>query len=46
MDQLSVSAEVFNSTGQGILVTYAWGTIQYVNTAFTRLTGYTGDLTH
>jgi len=43
MDRLSMSAEVFNSTGQGILVTDASGTIQSVNPAFTRLTGYTEE---
>ncbi|QNK87872.1 MFS transporter [Sporosarcina sp. resist] len=44
MDRLSMSAEVFNSTGQGILVTDASGTIQSVNPAFTRLTGYTEEV--
>ena len=43
MDRLSMSAEVFNSTGQGIVVTDASGTIQSVNPAFTRLTGYTEE---
>ena len=43
MDRLSMSAEVFNSTGQGILVTDASGKIQSVNPAFTRLTGYTEE---
>lgn len=40
MDRLALSAEVFDSTGQGILVTNADGTIETVNPAFTRLTGY------
>ena len=33
--------EVFNSTGQGILVTDRSGTILAINPAFTMLTGYT-----
>ncbi|WP_342513396.1 MFS transporter [Sporosarcina sp. FSL K6-1522] len=43
MDRLSMSVEVFNSTGQGILVTDASGTIESVNPAFTRLTGYSEE---
>ena len=43
MDRLSMSAEVFNSTGQGILVTDVTGTIESVNPAFTKLTGYTEE---
>ncbi|MDR0267400.1 MFS transporter [Paenibacillus sp.] len=39
-DKLSVSSEVFNSTGQGILVTDLKGKITAVNPAFTKLTGY------
>lgn len=40
MDRLSLASEVFDSTGQGILVTDSTGTIQTVNPAFTKLTGY------
>ncbi|MEK3734902.1 MFS transporter [Paenibacillus sp. FSL M8-0334] len=39
-DKLAVTSQVFNSTGQGILVTDAKGRIYAVNPAFTRLTGY------
>lgn len=42
-DKLSVSSKVFNSTGQGILVTDANGRIHAVNPAFTALTGYTEE---
>ncbi|KXH84156.1 nitrate/nitrite transporter [Sporosarcina sp. HYO08] len=41
MDRVSTAAEVFNNTGQGIVVTDSTGTIQSVNPAFTALTGYT-----
>lgn len=40
MDRLSLAKEVFDSTGQGILVTDASGKILSVNPAFTKLTGY------
>lgn len=40
MDRLSLSAEVFKSTGQGILVTDSHGKIKAVNPAFTQLTEY------
>lgn len=40
-DKLEVANEVFNSTGQGILVTDRSGTILAINPAFTMLTGYT-----
>ena len=40
MDRLSLSKDVFDSTGQGIIVTNASGTIVSVNPAFTDLTGY------
>ena len=40
MDRLSLSADVFNSTGQGIIVTDSTGQIKAVNPAFTLLTGY------
>ncbi|MCG7334960.1 MFS transporter [Sporosarcina sp. ACRSM] len=43
MDRVTTAKEVFNSTGQGILVTDVSGTIQSVNPAFTRLTGYTEE---
>ncbi|MFD3260494.1 MFS transporter [Paenibacillus lentus] len=39
-DRLVVSNEVFQSTGQGILVTDSKGVIRNVNPAFTKLTGY------
>ncbi|GGA30233.1 nitrate/nitrite transporter [Paenibacillus physcomitrellae] len=39
-DRLSLQSEVFNSTGQGVLVTDVSGKIMAVNPAFTRLTGY------
>lgn len=42
-DRLKLSAEVFESTGQGILVTNANGTIEIVNPAFTELTGYSEE---
>ena len=43
MDRLSLSKEVFDSTGQGILVTNSDGKIVSVNPAFTRLTGYSEE---
>ena len=43
MDRLKLSSEVFESTGQGILVTNAEGTIETVNPAFTELTGYSEE---
>lgn len=43
MDRVALSREVFDSTGQGILVTDPKGTILSVNPAFTRLTGYTEE---
>lgn len=43
MDRVTTAKEVFNSTGQGILVTDISGTIQSVNPAFTKLTGYTEE---
>ncbi|WP_150275268.1 MFS transporter [Paenibacillus tepidiphilus] len=42
-DRLALTAEVFNSTGQGILVTDASGLIKSVNPAFTKLTGYSEE---
>ncbi|MFC6040049.1 MFS transporter [Paenisporosarcina macmurdoensis] len=39
-DRLVLSSEVFNSTGQGILVTDVNGKIKKVNPAFTKLTGF------
>lgn len=43
MDRVSTAAEVFNSTGQGILVTDSAGKIEMINPAFTKLTGYTEE---
>ncbi|WP_339252178.1 MFS transporter [Sporosarcina sp. FSL W8-0480] len=43
MDRLTLSKEVFDSTGQGILVTNPDGKIMSVNPAFTQLTGYTEE---
>lgn len=43
MDRVSLAKEVFDSTGQGILVTNTKGTILSVNPAFTKLTGYTEE---
>ncbi|QUW21031.1 MFS transporter [Sporosarcina sp. Marseille-Q4063] len=43
MDRLHVAADVFDSTGQGIVVTDPTGTIEKVNPAFTRLTGFTEE---
>lgn len=42
-DRLALTSEVFNSTGQGILVTDVSGHIKTVNPAFTKLTGYTEE---
>ncbi|GIP56007.1 nitrate/nitrite transporter [Paenibacillus vini] len=42
-DKLSISAEVFNCTGQGILVTDQKGTITAINPAFTALTGFSEE---
>ena len=39
-DRLQLAAEVFKSTGQGILVTDIAGKIKTVNPAFTKLTGF------
>lgn len=39
--RLALTSEVFNSTGQGILVTDISGNIKSVNPAFTKLTGFT-----
>lgn len=39
-DKLKLSQEVFNSTGQGIMVTDTSGKINAINPAFTVLTGY------
>lgn len=41
MDELTLSKEVFDHTGQGILITNNKGKIMSVNPAFTELTGYT-----
>lgn len=41
--KMALTAEVFNSTGQGILVTDIAGSIKSVNPAFTKLTGFTED---
>ncbi|MHA7966624.1 nitrate/nitrite transporter [Paenibacillus sp. CAU 1782] len=38
--RLALTSEVFNSTGQGILVTDISGNIKSVNPAFTKLTGF------
>lgn len=43
MERLQLALEVFDSTGQGILVTTPNGTIETVNPAFTRLTGYSKE---
>lgn len=43
MDRVSLAKEVFDSTGQGILVTNPNGKILSVNPAFTKLTGYTEE---
>ena len=43
MDRVALAKEVFDSTGQGILVTDPKGTILSVNPAFTKLTGYTEE---
>jgi len=40
MDSLTLSKDVFDSTGQGIIVTDAKGKIVSVNPAFTELTGF------
>lgn len=40
LDQLTLSKEVFDSTGQGIIVTDPAGVIVSVNPMFTTLTGY------
>ncbi|AWB44621.1 nitrate/nitrite transporter [Paenibacillus sp. CAA11] len=42
-DRLSLQSEVFNSTGQGVLVTDISGTIMAVNPAFCQLTGYSEE---
>lgn len=42
-DRLSLQADVFRSTGQGVLVTDAGGKIRAVNPMFTKLTGYTEE---
>lgn len=42
-NRLEMASEVFNSTGQGILVTDVAGRITAVNPAFTTLTGFTED---
>lgn len=41
MDEMTLSKEVFDHTGQGILVTDSSGKILSINPAFTELTGYT-----
>ncbi|MBF0139349.1 MAG: EAL domain-containing protein [Magnetococcales bacterium] len=41
--RLYLAASVFNNTTEGIAVTDTRGTIQSVNPAFTRITGYTSD---
>ncbi|PIC66863.1 nitrate/nitrite transporter [Sporosarcina sp. P21c] len=43
MDRTNLSKEVFDSTGQGILVTNSKGAIVSVNPAFTKLTGYSEE---
>lgn len=43
MDRLTLSKEVFDSTGKGILVTDQNGKIVSVNPAFTHLTSYTEE---
>ncbi|WP_088006794.1 nitrate/nitrite transporter [Indiicoccus explosivorum] len=42
-DRLSLASEVFNSMGQGVLVTDLAGKIKAVNPAFTKLTGFEED---
>ncbi len=42
-DKLALTSEVFNSTGQGIMVTDVTGLIKSVNPAFSKLTGYTEE---
>src|SRR5690606_15502668 len=41
--KLTVMADVFKSTAQGILVTNSNGVIESVNPAFTKVTGYTEE---
>lgn len=43
MDRVALAKDVFDSTGQGILVTDDKGKILSVNPAFTQLTGYTEE---
>lgn len=43
MERLDVAADVFDGTGQGIVVTDPTGTIERVNPAFTRLTGFSEE---
>ncbi|GKV69039.1 MFS transporter [Sporosarcina sp. NCCP-2716] len=43
MDRLSLAKDVFDSTGQGILVTDPTGKILSVNPAFSELTGYSEE---
>jgi MFS transporter, NNP family, nitrate/nitrite transporter len=42
-DRLKISNDVFNSTGQGIMVTHTDGRIIAVNPAFSKITGYTEE---
>ncbi|AQQ51939.1 nitrate/nitrite transporter [Planococcus lenghuensis] len=42
-DRLAVAAEVFDSMGQGVIVTDVSGNIRAVNPAFTRLTGFSKE---
>lgn len=42
-DRLALESKVFNSAGQGILVTDVTGKIKTVNPAFTSLTGFTKE---
>lgn len=42
-EQLRITARVFDQAGEAIVVTDARGVIQTVNSAFTRITGYTHE---
>ena len=42
-DQLEMARKVFDSASEGIIVTNAQGDIQYVNHAFTTITGYSPE---
>ncbi len=42
-DQLELAKRVFDNAREGVLMTDARGTIQFVNKGFTRITGYTPE---